>query len=609
MKTLKLYISIIILTLAFAVSCSGFLDRDPDQLIPNEAVFNDPNMIQSVLANLYGRVTWGQSLINNLDYIYLDEACKSDGGPDQTSSFPNDRWRLYAYTLIRNINQFLISVRQSQLDLADKLELEGEARFLRVWVYFNMARSLGGMPIVGDEVFEYTSNTDIENLRYPRSTEEAIYNYIISECDAIVNENMLTQEKTVNAAKANKWSVLTLKAKAAIYAGSIAKYNNLMPVPIKTGGGEVGIPASAAQNYYTIALAATEEIINGKRYELQNRNSDKGVNFYQAVSIKGNNQEVIWAADYFYPGLTHQFSTANMPTSVREDMDGNVVTPILNLVEAFEYKNDRNGEIQTKDATGEYVFYDKPADAFKDKDARLYGTVIYPGSMFRGKEINYQAGRKHLNNNNVWVNEMGVPGSVDSQGNVITSENGPVENSERNVNKSGFNIRKFMDESPSSGTRGRGSDVWFVRFRYADVLLIASEAAMELGEMTKSLTFINEVRDRADIQHLTTVTLDDIVRERRIEFAFENQRFWDLKRWRLAHVIWNGEDNMNAMQYVLLPFVIDQPGHPAHGKWVFDKKKAYMAPYARKFDLNNYYNYLDQTWLDKNPKLVKNPFQ
>ncbi|MBK5722711.1 RagB/SusD family nutrient uptake outer membrane protein [Dysgonomonas sp. Marseille-P4677] len=607
MKKFKLYILIVMLVL-FATGCSDFLDREPDQLLSDDAVFSDPNMVQSVLANLYGRVEWGQSLTNNMDYIYLDEACKSDGGPDQTRSFPNDRWRVYDYTIIRNINQFLISVSQSGLDVKSKLELEGEARFLRAWIYFNMARSLGGMPIVEDVVFEYTAGADIEPLRYSRSTEEAIYDYIISECDAIINGQMLTEEKTVNAAKANKWAVLTLKAKAAIYAASIAKYNNLMPSPIRTTGGEVGIPASRVEDYYRKALNAAEEVIKGKKYELQKRNPDKGINFYQAVTVKDNNLEVIWAVDYIYPGLTHQFTTVNTPTSVSEDMDGNAMTPILNLVEAFEYKDNRNGEIRTKEPGGEYVFYDKPSDAFENKDARLYGTIIYPGSVFRGKTINYQAGRKYLKDNK-WVNEVGQPGSVDSNGNIITSENGPVENSESFLNKSGFNIRKFLDEMPSSGTRGRGSDVWFVRFRYADILLMAAEAAMELNDIPKALPYINEVRDRAGIQPLQTVSLDDIVRERRVEFAFENQRFWDLKRWRLAHVIWDGEDNMNAMQYVLFPYVINQPGHPAHGKWVFDKKKAYMAPYPRNFELNNYYNYLDQKWLDNNPKLVKNPYQ
>ncbi|WP_106829420.1 RagB/SusD family nutrient uptake outer membrane protein [Parabacteroides pacaensis] len=605
---MKIYNLFIVIVTAFFISaCSDFLDREPDQLLTDDAVFSDPNMIQSAMANLYGRVNWGQSLTDNKSYIYLDEACWSDGGPDQTKEFANDLWRVYDYKLIRNMNRVLKSIRNSQLETDVKEGLEGEVRFLRAWTYFNMGRCLGGVPIVNDEVFEYESGMDITPLRTPRSTEEELYNYVVSECAASADK--LSAEPTVNAAKANKWAALSLKARAAIYAASLAKYNNLMEQPVKTDQGEVGIEASKAESFYRIALEASEAIINGGKYRLQTTDSDKGINFYQAVTVKENNVEVIWALDYKYPGVTHQFTTSNIPISVKEDMDGTVLTPILNLVEAFEYKSDRNGSIKTTDSEGNYVFYEKAEDAFKDKDARLYGTIIYPGAKFRGKEIVYQAGRKYVEDGE-WKEEVGKVGSSDPSGNLITSENGPVISNENNTNKTGFNIRKFLDETISSGTRGRGSEVWFVRFRYAEILLIASEAAMELNELSKAVKYINEVRERTGIQPLSTVTLDDIVQERRVELAFENHRYWDLKRWRLAHKIWDGDqNNPDAVQYVLFPYQVNQPGHPAHGKWVFDKKKAYMAPYPRYFQLRNYYNFLDQGWLNKNPKLVKNPFQ
>ena len=607
---MKQNIFIIITCFLFlSTACSDFLDRKPDQLLTDEAVFSDPKMIQSVLANLYGRANWGQSLTDHMSYIYLDEACKSDGGPVQTQNFPNDRWRLYAYTLIRNINQFLMSVANSKLDPDEKAGLNAEARFLRAWTYFNMCRGLGGLPIIGDEVMEYQSGMDPEVLQYPRSTEEEMYNYIIDECSQIVAN--LSPEKTIHAEKANRWTALALKARAAIYAASIAKYNNLMDQPIQTAGKEVGIPADKAANFYSIALAASEEIIAGKKYELQKKNPDLGMNFYEAVTVKENNTEVIWSLDYKYPGITHQFTTLNIPTSVKEDIDGNAISPILNLVEAFEYTDNRDGSLKTLDENGEYIYYDRPEDIFSGKDARLYGTVIYPGSRFRGKIINYQAGRKYLNSSTgKWADEIGSTGSYDNNGNVITSDNGPVMNNQNYINKSGFNIRKFMDELISSGTRGRGSEIWFVRFRYSEILLIAAEAAMELNQTDKALGYINPIRERAGIQALESITLDDVVQERRVELAFENHRYWDLKRWRLAHKIWNGDsNNPAAVQYTLFPYVINQPGHPAHGKWVFDKKKAYMAPYPRYFQLNNYYNFIDQDWINKNPKMVKNPFQ
>jgi hypothetical protein len=135
--------------------------------------------------------------------------------------------------------------------------------------------------------------------------------------------------------------------------------------------------------------------------------------------------------------------------------------------------------------------------------------------------------------------------------------------------------------------------MWFVNFRFAEIILIAAEASMELGNQSDAVMYINQIRSRAGIQPLTSVTLDDIVRENRVEFAFENHRYWDLKRWRLAHILWNGiEGDPNATHYALFPYVINQPGNPANGKWVFDKQKAHMSVYPRYFQMKNYYNFL-----------------
>jgi len=106
------------------------------------------------------------------------------------------------------------------------------------------------------------------------------------------------------------------------------------------------------------------------------------------------------------------------------------------------------------------------------------------------------------------------------------------------------------------------------------------------------------------------VSLTDIVQERRVEFAFENHRYWDLKRWRLADKVWNGvNQNPEAMQYALFPYRVVAPGTPNHGKWVFDKQLFSNSPNPRFFQMRHYYNFIDQSWIDNNPKIVRNPFQ
>ncbi|WP_298647573.1 RagB/SusD family nutrient uptake outer membrane protein [uncultured Proteiniphilum sp.] len=613
MKIKNIFIALAIILFSFN-NCADFLEREPDTILSDDQIFGDPIMIKSVLSNFYGRITWGQHIDDSYTYTILDEASRSDGGPDTRQDFENDRWRVYNYTLLRDLNQFLKGVHESTvLDDETRAQLDGEARFVRAWLYFNMVRGMGGMPIIGDEVFEYTPGMDVTTLQYPRSTEAQLYDYIISECEAI--KNFLPTDPSTNAARATKWAAVMLKARAAVYAGSIANYNNKMTAPIRTAGEEVGIPANLAEGYYETALLAAEEVITSGKYELQlTKPDDRGRNFYEALSVKDNNKEVIWARDYKYPGQTNGFTQSNIPASHAEDIDRAYAGPILNLVEDFEYITDRNGQIRTKEANGDYIYYDNPQDAFANKDPRLWGTVIYPGADFKGTTVVLQAGQKYLEGGE-WKIRTSEPGQTDANDILITSVNGPTTTNNQFVNKSGFFFRKFMDETPKASTRGRRSEMWFPRFRIAEAYLIASEAAFELGQSGEALTYINAVRDRAGIQELTAVTFNDIVRERRVEFAFEDHRYWDLKRWRLAHQLWNGVgqneyvNQQYAQQMALFPYLINDPGNPNQGKWVFDKFPTHMSPYPRRFEMRNYYNFIDQGWINNNPKLVKNPYQ
>ena len=163
-----------------------------------------------------------------------------------------------------------------------------------------------------------------------------------------------------------------------------------------------------------------------------------------------------------------------------------------------------------------------------------------------------------------------------------------------------------------SSTRGIRSEMWWVRFRYAEVLLNAAEAALELGLEPEALGYVNQVRARAGFgdNSLTTLTLARLQNERRVELAFEDHRVWDLKRWRIAHQVWNGNPgNYEANGWALYPYRVVRPGHPTHNKYVFDKLVAprYKAP--RNFQLFNYYSSIPQQVLDNNPKIVRNPFQ
>lgn len=598
--------------------CSDFLERDPDKIFSEEQIFGDEVMLKSVLSDMYGSVTWGQHVADWGRYQWLDEAEKCDGGPEQGSAFNDDHWRVYDYGYIRRANIFLNSLRETEaITSSEKTRLEGEIRFLRAWTYFNMARCLGGMPIVGDEVFSYTSGMDVSPMQQPRVSEEEMYNYIISECQAVYE--MLPAETNVNSARATKWAAKMLEARAALYAASLANYNNKMPSPIRTNGGEVGIAADKASSFYSKALAAADIVINNSPHKLQTASGEithqkLADNFYEAVNVKDGNTEVIWGRDYYYPGSTHGYTTANAPKSHREDTEDSWLGIILNLVEDYEIietSTPGQGDPFISQEGNDYKYYSSAKEPFEERDPRLRGTVLYPGSTFKGREVVLQAGQLNKGASGWEKNVYGMSGvdGYDSNGTLITSQNGPRTGNEQYMNKTGFLCRKFLDETTQSGTRGRGSEMWFPRFRMAEAYLIAAEAALELGN-GNAAGYINAVRERAGVKPLTTVTFENLVHERRVEFALEDHRYWDMKRWRLADNVWDGNNNNpTARHRVLFPYLVVAPGDPNDGKWVFEEMMSPMAPNARNFQLKNYYNFLSNDWLNNNPKLIKNPYQ
>jgi hypothetical protein len=590
-----------------------WLDRDAPNVITEEQVWNDPKMITSLLANYYNRLPAHTTLQGGWqEYAAYDEAMWSGNNDDRNNiiSYGFDRWRLWDYALIRDINLALENIEKfgTTLPAEQKVVFSAELRFLRAFQYFELVKRMGGVPIITSQLI-YDFSGDPSYLQQPRNKEEEVYDFIASELDAIKDNLGNTGSNT----RANKYTALALKSRAMLYAGSIAKYNNLMASPITTPGGEVGIPASRAEGYYAQSLEASEEIINSGAYSLYNSNPNLGENFYEAVSKKANNSEVILAQDYLTAkDKRHWFSYDNIARSIREDNLGSSnVTPTLNLVEDFEYLDGSSGELKTRTADGsDFIYYERKEDIFANKDARLYGTVMYPGSTFKGLDLQIQAGVMVWNGSGYDVIESDVLGSTYADGGVLTGAGGP-QRSQTEVSNTGFYLRKYIDPAPMASTRGVRSDMWWVRFRLGEIYLNAAEAALELGQKDKALTYVNEVRERAGFgeNSLAELTLQKLQNERRVELAFEDHRVWDLKRWRIAHEVWNGSaSNQDAMAYALYPYRVVRPGHPNHNKYVYVKMLAPRFRAPRNFQMGNYYSSIDQVVLNNNPKIVRNPF-
>lgn len=611
---MKKYIIITIL-LAMAgmfTSCDedGWLQRDPKDRITDAQLWNDPTMVLGLLANYYDRMPQLAGVFNTGTNTEFDDAMWS-GHVDQNwrndLNYGDDYGRYWDYAYIRDINLAIENLDKYSTKLNDtqKKQFNAELRFIRAYVYFEMVKRMGGVPIITTQLI-YNGSGDPSYLQNPRAKEAEVYDFIYNEIQDI--KDNFTQTAT-SRTRANKYIALALQSRAMLYAGSIAKYNNLLSVPITTPGAEVGIPADRATDYYQKSLEASKAIIANPEYELYSpAGASKGENFYKLFMDKSA-KEIIFAKD-FMTGKVHGFTYDNVVRSFRVDIEGSsILSPSLSLVESYEYLDGSKGTLRDKDSEGNYIPYETIDGIFANKDARLYGTVVYPGSSFRSQPVSIQAGVA------VWENgayklSVGDLGSVYTDGNTLTGFDGPRDN-DQYVSNTGFYIRKYVSENPQDGVRPSLASNWYPWFRLGEIYLNAGEAAFELN-LPEAKDYINKVREvhgGFPANSVTTLTNDIIRNERRVELAFEDHRYFDLKRWRIADRVWDGLDtNPVAVVHGLYPYRIYRPGHPDDGKFIYDRVRPVRFKRPRFFRQANYYSSIEQAVLNNNPKIVKNPF-
>jgi hypothetical protein len=627
-KTYKAFILAALLGTGACNKDNDYLDVQPKQVIPTERLFSDPVLVLSALANLYDRQLDFSGLDNGwASFVDFSEAFPSENGSAnivQRNGWGYGDWGTWDYTYIRELNLFIQRADAStQLKEDDKKRFLAEARFLRANYYFELVKRMGGVPLITTPL-EYTG--DVVSLQNPRAKESDVYDFVISEAEAIKD---LLPANADEKARVTKGAALAMEARAALYAGSIAKYGVNTP-QVSLPGNEVGIPTSMANGYYTKALAAAQQIITGSAggYQLYKEIPNLSENFAAIFYDKsGKNKESIFVED-FKSGTTktHNFTVNNQPYSLSEEGgDAGRLNPSLNIVEAFEKLDNTYAPLATTDANGNPIFYSQQQDIFAGRDARLEGTVIVPGRLFKSQPVDIWAGYQ-LADGSIFSSSdasalRALPGTT--QNVQVIGRDGPANGKEFRT-QTGFYIRKYLDPATGSGRRGQRSDVSFIRYRYAEVLLNAAEAAFELGQTGVALTYINQVRARAGLTTpLSVLNFDRIVHERRVELVFEGHTLFDMKRWRLAHVVWDGNQmtvtdlksnigtatKRNTQPWGLWPYKYYNPGDANNGKWLFKEVKPNLVTGANRFQFGNYYSQINNDILSNNPKIVKQPNQ
>ncbi len=572
---MKKYIIIIFAMMLVLPACNDVLDIKPTNMISEQDVKNDPVLLDAYLTNVYNAVRWqsgGRS--NNMAVLGV---CGGEmnvfagwQGPYSTAMTIIDEngapWLLdyWPYDNIRSTNEIIQILENPESNFDDDFAKQkiAEARFLRAFMYFELVKRYGGVPLITEP---QSIDQPIEELYVKRTPEAEIYDFIGKEMDEI-SQVLPSSYGADEFGRASKWAALALKSRAMLYAASIARFST-----ITLPDGVVGIPQSKEQGYWQAAYDAAIDIINDSPHALYNHNPDPQQN-YAEIFVKDGNEEVIFAEVYDLGLLkTHTWNFLYMPDGFRTGWGSN--GPIyLEFVEKYEYEDGTSGKLNWDDLNGQVLF--DIDSVMGNRDPRFRASVFYPETPWQGSHVYFHS------------NTVGT----------IDPESGwPKKAPARNYKKSGFLLRKKINEAVKLPISMEDETDWIV-FRMGEVYLNAAEAAFYLNMNGESLDLLNEVRKRAGMPDKTEVTEDLIRNERTVELAFEEHHYWDLRRWRIA------EQELNGKGFHGVTWVYNFPEH----KYTMKLKSGEYGD-IRTFQEKHYYLPLGTDRLADNPNLIENP--
>ena len=597
MRINKILVSALVMALSF-YSCD-YLDVPPINIIQDDAIFNSESGITSYMTTLYYDLPiedfrYTQQGFNvsgkgqgRLPNVSGEAMCSSS---DDISTIGDGTWwGCWDYGKIRRVNYFLKNFPAYKSNFQNTVLADawmGEAHFIRAYCYFAMVKRYGGVPILR-EPQEYVG--DIESLKVPRDTEKACYDFIAEDLDEAFRL-LPDNEEILGKGRATKYAALALKSRAMLYAGSIARYGTV------DLNGLVGIDKALANDYFELAYKAVKELEKSKRFSLYRKNSDKEKNFAELFLAEDSPENIF--CKYFQRNVNaHGWDVYFVPYQYRGNGFSSNMNPTLEFVEMFEHKDGTPANFAER---AKNTYFDDPSELFQNMDARFGGSIIYPNAIFKGEPCSIQKGliiEDGSKKENATNYEEAVYTANDGQVYHIVGKSGSGNYS---GNMTGFFMRKYLNENmPQSEVIENYSEQHWIEFRYAEALLNGAEAAVEMGQhLDDALLWINDIRSRADIKQLSLsdLTVDKVRHERRIELAFENHTYWDLRRWRIA------DKEIETKQYTgLCPyFDINKQ------KYIFEEVAANKYYYT--FDVKMYYERIPDGEIAKNEKLKQNPY-
>lgn len=674
---------ILLLTGLFYFSACSDLDVVPPNYVGDDVLLTSESGLEVYMATMYSRMPvedfrymakWGVEFSSWLGSFGIEGTGEAVNRDDITAAFTGENTAFWdpAYKLLRNANYLIETLPDYQSNFAESTYKHyiGQAYFIRAFVYSAMARRFGGVPLV--------TSVLTENEEIPRATEEETWDQVLADYDEAIE---LLLPNSPKSGYADRYVALAFKAEAMLYAGSVAKYNETVSGRLTGFGQKTGVrvigfdeatAAATSKRYFRESyLAARKVITEGgfSLYKVRWQPNNPQAQYQNMVDMFSDlaSPENIFVKEYVYPTYTHGYDAYSAPFTFRAPLSAGTC-PTLDFVELFDgFERYPDGTIKvttgTSNTTGSYLMFDSPMDFFENAEPRLRAYVIFPGDVFKGEEIEVRAGvytgpapiAPFFNNYSYAAaetrymdlpqytspssktlymspREAGGQELVPYESGTITAagENGPFySNAEATI--TGFYGRKWLNPDPAFQAGQGLSAQPFILMRYAEVLLTAAEAAVELslagepspdGEdlLQVATDAVAQIRERAGADPLTgnisaTVEGRNIVRkERRKELAFEHKTKWDLRRWRVLHYegrdgFWGETRNKDAFSSNsryrfrgLFPFFSTQTG-----QYFFDARFQYIANRTQEYNVVDYYFAVPGNEVSKSPVIDQQP--
>ena len=522
--------SIIIATMALAAltgvtSCGDFLDKEPSNELTKEKTFSGWKTAQQFHWDTYNFLLHGALRVNNswLDAATdLAECAIPTGGTRTSFNIGNyyggggaaeftSVWES-RYRGIRKCNMTLEMVdsvpkpvdETEELYQSERAQLISEARFFRAYFYWELFLRYGPVPIV-KEVLD--PNGDLLSAYTTRPSVREYISFILTELNEC-GEGMLSYEESTDASRAGRLNPAVpaaLKSRILLYLAS-PRYAS-----------ETGV------NWQQAAEAAREIIETyGGNYGLYTKGDTNEQNYYYATvrtPYTGENNEII----FYRNDPTIGWGGIQNDTPIGEGGNGGNC-PSQNLIDMYDMA-DGSSPFTNYDVTGAPVYNGvnptvneasgyTDASMWYNRDPRLAATVLYHGSLWNNRTIDVVAG--HADN---------MTGNA-------------------NATPTGYYMRKYIPETILASNHGGTAYRLWTIIRYAEILLNYAEALNEVEGPTQQVCdLLDQVRHRAGITGNVADRSDlktkeamrnFIHKERTVEFAFEEHRPWDVRRWNCA---------------------------------------------------------------------------